>query len=135
MLSVICGITDIFSWFFSFSQSRQIVNFTYFSCKKHGNWKVFTTKLYGCIEDLYTNFPHNNNPPPKKKTKTQKRTAKNLRTKQQQQKSLPHKMSFNRSKLWALVKGVPCAECSCLWKMAVLWWAVSLLKVFVSQGC
>lgn len=143
-LSVICE--PFFSWAFSFSErSRQIVSFTCFSCQKHGNWKVLAKKVCGCIKNFYTNFPQTNQtnqqqPPSKTKKKEPKAKTelpKNLRTKQQQQKSLPHNMSFNRSKLWALVKGVPCAESSCLWKMAVLWWTVSLvkLKVFASKGC
>lgn len=122
MLSL-CNLWDFFSWVFAFSWSSQIVNFTYFSCKKHGNWKVFTMKVCGCIKNLYSNFPQtnqtNNSNPLQKKPKSQNRSAEKPRTKQQQ-KSLPHNVCFNRSKLWALVKGVPCADCSCLWKMAVL---------------
>lgn len=139
----------LFSLAFVLSWSRQIVNFTYFSCKKHGNWKVLIKKVGGCIKNIYTciyklstNKPNQTTATPiqkKKKIKPKAKTElpKNLPTKQQQQKSLPHNMCFNRSKLWALVKGVPCAKSSCLWEMAVLWWAVSLvnLKVFVSQGC
>lgn len=89
MLSV-CNLWDFFSWAFAFSWSRQIVSFTYFSCKKHENWKVFTKKVCGCIKNLCTNFPQTNQtnqqqPPSKEKktnktsqakTKIQNRTAK-----------------------------------------------------------
>lgn len=83
-------------------------------------------EVCGCIKNLYklsTNKTTATSLQKKKEKNTSKakpELPKKPRTKQQQQKSLPHNMCFNRNKLWALVKGVPCVECSCLWKMAVL---------------
>lgn len=82
MLSV-CDLWDFFSWVFAFSWSRQVVNFTYFSSKKHENRKVFIMKVCGCIKILYTNFPQTNQtkqqqPPSKKTQKPKQNCQKNL---------------------------------------------------------
>lgn len=111
----VCNLWDFFSLAFALSWSRQIVNFTYFSCKKHGNWKVLIKKVCGSIKNLYTCVYKLSTNKPNQTTATPiQKKKKNQKPKQNCQKtSLP---SNNNKKASHTTCSLIEASCGLWWK-------------------